>query len=164
MPQVQLPIFAEGVTQVTSDLAFEKRDGRVTYFNGIMPVFIHDENDLATFRMITSQFVVNGNATQSQIAKAFGIPKISVKRGVKRYRDKGPRGFYEPRNTRGPVVLTPEILEQAQAMLDARAPLRTIGSELGVKPNTLNKAIHAGKLHRPTTQKKTRQLPHPLPA
>lgn len=154
MPQVQLPIFPEGVTQVTSDLAFERRDGRVVYFNGTMPVFVHDEDDLATFRMITSQFVVNGNATQSQIAKAFGIPKISVKRGVKRYREKGPRGFYEPRNTRGPVVLTPEVIEQAQTMLDEGTPLGTIGSVLGVKPNTLNKAIHAGKLHRPTRKKK----------
>ena len=79
MPQAQLPIFPEGVTQVTSDLAFEKRHGRVTYFNGTMPVFIHDEDDLATFRMITSQFVVNGNATQSQIEKAFGVPRISVR-------------------------------------------------------------------------------------
>ena len=155
MPQAQLPIFPEGVCQVTSDLAFEKRDGRVTYFNGTMPVFIHDEDDIATFRMITSQFVVNGNATQSQIEKAFGIPRISIKRGVKRYRDKGPRGFYQPRNTRGAVVLTTEVIKQAQAMLDAAVPLRAIGLELGVKPNTLNKAIHAGKLHRQTIQKKT---------
>jgi len=163
MPQAQLPIFPEGVVPVTSDLAFEKRNGRVTYFNGTMPVFVHDESDLATFRMITSQFVVNGNCTQSQIVRAFGIPVISVKRAVKRYRDKGPRGFYEPRGTRGPVVLTPEVLEQAQAMLDEGALLRTIGSELDVKPNTLNKAIHAGKLHRPAVKKKHPQLPYPRP-
>jgi len=155
MPQAQLPIFPEGVTPVTSDLAFEKRDGRVTYFNGTMPVFVHAEDDLATFRMITSQFVVNGNATQAQIHEAFGVPRISVKRGVKRYRDKGPRGFYEPRNTRGPVVLTAEVLEQAQRMLDVGRSLREIGSELVVKPNTLNKAIQAGKLHRPMIKKKS---------
>jgi transposase len=155
MPQVQLPIFSEGVTPVTADLAFERRDGRVTYFNGTMPVFTHDEDDLATFRMITSQFVVNGNASQAEISRAFGIPKISVKRGVRRYREKGPRGFYEPRRARGAAVLTPDVLERAQSMLDAGETLRTIGESLGVKPNTVNKAILAGKLHRPTHKKKT---------
>ena len=148
MPQAQLPIFPQGVSPITSDLAFEKRDGRVTYFNGTMPVFMHDEDDLATFRMITSQFVVNGHATQAQIAKAFGTPRISVKRAVKRFREKGPRGFYEPRKTRGAAVLTPEIIGQAQSLLDSGSTLSEIGSQLGVKPNTLNKAIHAGRLHR----------------
>lgn len=155
MPQVQLPIFSEGVTPVTGDLAFEKRDGRVTYFNGTMPVFVHDEDDIATFRMITSQFVVNGNATQAEIAKAFGIPKISVKRGVKRYRDKGPRGFYERRNTRGAAVLTPEVLHRAQVMLEEGEDLQAVGEALGVKKNTLNKAVLGGKLHRPSVKKKT---------
>jgi hypothetical protein len=31
-----------------------------------LPVFSHAENDVATFRMITSQFCVNGTAKQSQ--------------------------------------------------------------------------------------------------
>jgi len=33
MPQIQLPIFPEGVTHITPVLAFSKQDGRVTYFN-----------------------------------------------------------------------------------------------------------------------------------
>ena len=48
MPQIQLPIFPEGVTPITPLLAFSKQDGRVTYFNGSMPVFVHDEEDLAS--------------------------------------------------------------------------------------------------------------------
>jgi hypothetical protein len=42
-------------------LAFSQQAGRVTYFKGHMPVFVHDEQDLASFRMITDQFCVNGN-------------------------------------------------------------------------------------------------------
>ena len=38
MPQIQLPIFPQGVTYITALLAFSKQDGRVTYFNGSMPV------------------------------------------------------------------------------------------------------------------------------
>jgi len=48
-----------------------------------MPVFVHDESDLQTFRMITSQFYINGNATQAEICRAFGVPSITVKRAVK---------------------------------------------------------------------------------
>ena len=43
MRQVQLPMFASGVTHITTVLGYEKRDGRETYFNGTMPVFSHDE-------------------------------------------------------------------------------------------------------------------------
>ena len=39
MPQMQLPFFPDGVEHITAELAFEKRDGQVTYFNGHMPVF-----------------------------------------------------------------------------------------------------------------------------
>ena len=66
MPQMQFPFFPDGVEHINAQLAFEKRDGQVTYFNGNMPVFIHAEDDIATFRMITAQFCINGNATQAE--------------------------------------------------------------------------------------------------
>ena len=72
MPQMQFPFFPEGVTHITELLAFARQDGQVTYFNGDMPLFVHEASDLASFRMITAQFVVNGCATQAQIARAFG--------------------------------------------------------------------------------------------
>ena len=59
--------------------------------------------------MITAQFCVNGNARQAEIAKVFGIPGVTVKRSVKRYREEGLRGFYARRKTRGAAVLTPEV-------------------------------------------------------
>jgi hypothetical protein len=45
------------------------------------------------FRMITSQFCGHGGARQSDIIRVFGITPISVKRSVKIYRQKGPKGF-----------------------------------------------------------------------
>ena len=77
-----------------------------------MPVFIHDEHDLRTFRMITSQFIVNGNVKQSRIAEVFGVLLITVKRYTKLYREKGPAGSYAEPKRRGPAVLTPEVLEK----------------------------------------------------
>jgi transposase len=154
MPQMHLPIFPEGVTHITPVLAFIKKDGRVTYFNGHMPVFIHDEHDLRTFRMITSQFIVNGNVKQSQIARVFGLPLITVKRHTKLYREKGPAGFYAERKRRGAAVLTPEVLEKAQRMLDTGAPIPEVASELELLSNTLAKALRAGRLHQPLKKTK----------
>ncbi len=153
MPQMHLPFFPDGVEHITAELAFEKKDGRITYFNGQMPVFIHDEQDIATFRMITAQFCINGNATQADISRAFGVTLISVKRAVKRYREKGVSGFYEEPKRRGPAVLTAEVLQEAQERLDEGLDTSQVAAQLGVKSNTLAKAIRAGRLHKPAKKK-----------
>jgi len=152
-----VPFFPEGVTHLTPLLAFCVEDGRVTYFNGNMPVFAHDRGDIATFRMITAQFCVNGNTKQSEIAKAFGIPKVTVKRAVKLYRQAGPKGFYGHRKTRGAALLTAPVLAAAQGLLDEGLAPAAVAERLGINPDTLSKAVRAGRLHQPAKKK-------PLPA
>jgi len=154
MPQMHLPIFPEGVTNITPLLAFIKKEGQITYFNGHMPVFIHDEHGLRTFRMITSQFIVNGNVKQSQIARVFGLPLITVKRYTKLYREKGPAGFYVQKKGRGPAVLTADVLEKVQQMLNAEATIPEIALALKLRSNTLAKAVSAGHLHQPLKKTK----------
>ena len=149
MPQLQLPMFPSGVTHITDQLAFMKNDGQVTYFNGHMPVFSHAENDLATFRMITSQFCVNGYVTQSDIIRTFGVTSIRVKRAVKIYREKGPKGFYAPRVTRGAAVLVDAVVAQAEELLAEGESEAAVAEKLQVKRNTLQKAIRAGRIRRP---------------
>lgn len=157
MPQLQLPIFPAGVTHITNELAFECRDGTVTYFTGQMPVFRHAADDQRTFRMIISQFVVNGNARQCEIARAFGIAQVNVKRAVRRYREQGASGFYTPRRgRRGPALLTPEVVKKLQDLLDAGVPTAQAARELNLKPDTVRKAVLAGRL-----QKKKRQSSSP---
>jgi len=153
MPQLQLPIFPQGVTEITAELAFEREGERITYYHGTLPVFSHRQDDLATFRMITSQFFEAGHVTQAQIARAFGIALVTVKRSVKRYREEGVRGFYAERKTRGAAVLTDAVLIQVQQKLDHGITVKDIAAELNLKPDTLNKAVRAGRLHVP--KKKT---------
>ncbi len=153
MSQGQLPIFPSGFTEITQTLAFKQEDQKVTYFNGLMPVFAHEEEDNSSFRMITAQFCVNGFVKQIQIARAFGVTPISVKRSVKRYREEGPAGFYKKRNTRGAAVLTSEVLKEAQRLFDEEGTISDVAQQLGIKPNTLSKAVKAGHLH--TQVKKT---------
>jgi hypothetical protein len=153
MPQLQLPIFPEGVTHITNQLAFLKKDGQVTYFNGHMPVFSHDETDIATFRMITSQFCVGGQVKQSDIIRAFGVTSISVKRSVKTYREKGPKGFYAPRVMRGPAVLVEDVVREIEGRLAGGASPAEIGKELGLKLNTIQKAMREGRIRAPVKKK-----------
>jgi len=154
MAQVQLPIFPDGATPITPEIAFEQREGKVCYFNGHLPVFIHDCEDLAAFRLFSSQLVINGNATQSQISRAFGVPLVTVKRYVKLYRESGPRAFFAPSPRRRGSKLTPEVLAQAQALLDQEVEVPEIARRLGVLANTLHKAIRAERLQRHAQKKR----------
>ena len=148
MVQRQLPMFPVGSTLVTHDLAVEKRDGKITYFYGTLPVFTHDENDDASFQMITAQFYTNGYVKQMDIVRAFGVTPISVKRAVKRYQEQGVQGFYALKKTRGAAVLTDDILQVAQQLLSEGQEPCDVADQLDIKRDTCSKAIRAGRLHK----------------
>jgi transposase len=153
MPQLHLPLFPRGVTEITASLAFMREGDQVTYYHGSLPVFSHKEDDLATFRMITSQFIASGHVKQAQIARAFGIPLVTVKRSVKRYREDGVPGFYAERKRRGAAVLTESVLVKAQQLLDDGLTVKEVAAHLELKRDTLNKAVRFGRLH--AAKKKT---------
>jgi len=150
MPQMFIPIFALSTVLINNNLAYQKKDGRVYYFNGHkMPIFSHDEHDVKSFKMIISQFCVDGNAKQAEIIKTFGIPSITIKRCVKLYRTRGPSGFFvKIQLKRKPRVFTPEVIEKVQGMLDEGLTPRDISKELGLKQNTIEQAIRKGRLKK----------------
>jgi hypothetical protein len=146
MPQVQLPLFPVGTTEINEVLAFERRGEQVVYYNGHLPVFTHGVEDLASFRFFTTQLIRNGTATQGQIVKAFGVPLTTVKRCCRRYREGGAEVFYKPAARRRGHRLTPEVLRQAQGLLDAGWRVPQISVELNLLPTTLHKALDDGRL------------------
>ena len=147
MPQLQLPIFPNGLTSITEDLAFQREDGKVVYFHGLMPVFQHGERDLKSFRMFTSQLIANGTVRQRDIVHAFGVPLATVKRYMKLHREQGAAGFFRPPRRRSASVLTPEVKQRAQSLLDEGKSVPEVRNEIGVAGDTLRKAIQAGRLH-----------------
>lgn len=150
MPQIQLPLFPASSTSITDELAFEQREGTVYYFNGHLPVFSHPVDDIASFRFFTSQLIANGNASQGQISRAFGVPLVTVKRACKKLREEGAAGFFRPAVPRQGHKLTDELLGRAQALLEEGLEIPAIGAQLGVLPNTLHKAISYGRLKKKT--------------
>ena len=147
MPQLQLPIFPDGLSSLTEDLAFQREEGKVVYFHGLLPIFQHGEKDLKSFRMFTSQLIANGTVRQRDIVRAFGVPLGTVKRYMKVHRQHGTAGFFRPQRRRSANVLTAEVKLRAQALLDEGKSVPEVSGEIGVAGNTLHKAIHAGRLH-----------------
>ncbi len=148
MPQLMLPIFPQGLTPINELVGFEKKDGRIYYFHGLLPVFSHDEGDLQSFRFITSQLVVSGNVNQIDISRAFGIPYVTVKRSVKILRDEGPEGFFKKKKGRTAHVLTPDKIKKAQTLFDKGYNSSQISKKIDVKAPTIRKAIQTGKLQK----------------
>jgi transposase-like protein len=149
MPQVQLPLFPVGTTVINAELAFERRDDQVVYLNGHLPVFTHRPDDLASFRFFTTQLIVNGTATQGQIAKAFGVSLTTVKRYCRAYRARGANAFFVPAARREGARLTAERLVEVQRLLDQGQRVPQISAHLNLLPSTLHKALDDGRLRAP---------------
>lgn len=105
-------------------------------------------DDIGSFRIFSSQLIANGNASQSEIARAFGVPLVSVKRAYKKLREQGAAGFFRAPAPQQGHKLTEQRIEEVQGMLDAGMAVPAIGAEVGVLPNTIHKAIRAGRLKK----------------
>src|SRR5260370_8595714 len=118
MPQLQLAISAAGLTAITNDIAFQRENGKVVYFHGHLPVFQHEEKDVQSFRLFTSQLIANGTVRQTDIVQAFRVPLATVKRYMKVHRQYGAEGFFRQRRRRGATVLPGEVQHPAPQFVD----------------------------------------------
>lgn len=148
MPQLHLPIFPLGITYINNQIGVEKKDGRVYYFHGLLPVFSHEEKDMESFRYVTSQLVEAGNVSQMEIVKAFGVSAISIKRAVSRLRKQGIEGFSRKAKGGTAHVLTAEVTDRAQQLLREGRSAGEVARQLGLNPSTIRKAIAAGRLSK----------------
>src|ERR1700758_678273 len=155
MPQMQLPIFPAGFTEINNRVAVETKDGDVVYVYGHLPVFQHEESDVWSFRMFTSQMIATGSVKPKEIVETFGVPMVTVKRYMKVYREKGAKGFYESKARHSSASkLKAETLERAQQLLEQGRSVPEVAEERNVLGNTIHKAVRAGRLRRRSSQKK----------
>lgn len=77
------------MTEINSRIAVRNEAGTVLCIHGHMPVFLHEEADVGSCRMFTSQMFASGTVKPNEIARRSGVPTIAVKRYVKLYRDHG---------------------------------------------------------------------------
>ena len=127
-------------------------DGRVKYYTGLTPVFTHKEEDEASFRMYTAQLCAQGTCCQMDIVRAFGISKRSLIRWVEQFQESGADSFYGGRKVTPHVkrVWTQENVEQAQGLLEDGATPPEVARSMGLKEDTVRKAVKQGTLKRPS--------------
>lgn len=147
MKEVILPLIPEGATTINGLVTVCRDDEYWTYFHGAFPIYKHSGDDLQSFRLTIARMVDSGVCRQCHIIKAFKISKNCAIRAVRQLRERGPESFYQARKTRrGGTILTKERLSEAQQLFDAGASRSQVAAELGVKSDTLRKAISDGRL------------------
>ena len=155
MPQAWLPLIPSGATSINDVWSVEKKEGSWFYFCGLNPVFSHREDDRRSFRMFTAQLVSQGICRQAEIVRAFGVSKNSVSRSVNKYREGGTEAFFAPRKGPRGSVLTAEVKACVQQLLNVGRSKREVAEELGIKYDTLRKAVSQGRLTEPSVANRT---------
>jgi transposase len=158
-----LPLIADGATRISNSISVVREASQWIYFCGAQPVFQHAENDRRAFRMFTAQLVCQGACQSKDIVRAFGVSKNSVIRSVDKYHAGGVAAFYTPRVGRGASVITPEVAARAQQLLGSGWSTREVAKELGLKLDTLRKAIQQGRLIKPCLLQPSTQPGEPTP-
>lgn len=145
--QTLLPIFTDEITLINAELGYQQRDGVIYYFHAGLPVFQHAAGDRQSFRMILSQFYLNGLCSQVELVHAFKVTPIRIKRAVKQYRQRGPASFYRsaaPPHT--PRRLVPAVVAEAEGLLAEGLDRGAVAERLGIKKDTLRKGIESGRV------------------
>jgi len=153
VPNEWLPLIPSGATSVNDILSVVKDCGTWYYFCGLHPVYFHEEVDRRSFRMFTAQLVCQGTCKQVEIVRAFGVSKNSVSRGVKKYQQEGAEAFFRFRKGHGGSVLTDEVRAKAQELFNLGGSKREVAEELGIKYDTVRKAVSQGRLSEPSEKK-----------
>ena len=164
MPQALLPLIPDGATAINKIVSVVRSNGTCAYFVGVAPVFRHAAEDTASFRMFTSQLICQGACSQADIVRVFRVAPSSVRRNVARFREGGNSVFFQRRAVRGATVMTDEVTRQAQELLDRGRSRREVATALGIKVDTLRKAIEHGRLHKPSLATDTEPQPPPTEA
>ena len=147
MPQLILPLIPHGATQISGLVSVFRDDETWTYFLSTYPIYTHHKNDQRMFRLVTSQLIDSGACRQIDIIEIFGISKSNAIRSLNKLRSGGAEAFFvQRRGRRGGNVFTAEVLEKAQQLLDRGYTRSEAGEELGIKYDTLRKAINDGRL------------------
>jgi len=149
MAQLLLPFISPGITQINARVSVWHDDNQWVYFLGEFPIYSHRVEDQRMFRLTIAQLIESGACRQKEVIEAFGVSKSSVIRAQNKLRKHGSEAFFienRGRKRGSGAVLTPDVLEKAQKLLDQGLSRYDIADELDIKYDTLRKAINDGRL------------------
>ena len=147
--QLLLPIFSPEIKLITESLGVLSNDGIVIYNLSGLPIYSHAENDLTSFRFITSKFILEGLCSRRNISTCFGVSYDSVKRYVSKLNKEGDTAFFRNRDYQGSCYkLLPDVLVRMQKYLDEGKNNCEIAKLEKVTEGTIRYAIKRGKLKK----------------
>jgi hypothetical protein len=91
---INMPVFPNRLTPVTTRLKFCRKGDKVHYYFDGTSVFSHNVLNLHALHMITAQFCILGHTSQADIVGAFGLEAEGVELAVELFSCMGVDGFY----------------------------------------------------------------------
>lgn len=148
MGQQILPLIFEGENSINEKVHYEYnlKTGQVNYYLYCMPCYFHNIDEKNNFKLVIAQLVKTGHCRKCEIITKFQVTKSYIDRAVALLDREGIGGFFKKRNTRSAAVLTDDVLALAQQLLASGETRSEVSIALGIKLNTLGKAIAAGRL------------------
>lgn len=148
--QILLPIYPAGTEMISASLGVGRKDGIVTYIHSGMPIYSHLENDIRSFRFITSKFILQGLCRMVDISMCFHVSYDSVKRYVRRLEACGDTEFFtnDKRNGGSRHKLLPEVIGRMQRYLDEGVSNSEIARLEGVTEGAVRYSIKTGVLKK----------------
>ncbi len=159
-----LPLIPHGANKISDNLSVVNKNKEWVYFHGCFPIFNHSENDIKSFRMISSSFINNGICKNRDIIKIFNVSKSSVIRNSQKFKENGSSAFFANKKTRGSAtILTASTIRKAEDLLHNGFSCSEVANKLKIKVGTLRKGISDGRVKRmprllPGTNKSERSL------
>ena len=148
--QMTLPIFPVGTQMITPTLGVGTNKEIVTYLHFGMPIYTHLENDIRSFRFITSKFIIQKLCRMIDVSECFHVTYDSVKRYVKRLEECGDSGFFtqEKQNGGSCYKLLPHVLRHMQGYIDEGKSNCEIARLVNVSEGSVRYAIKNGSLKK----------------
>ena len=156
MQEQILPINPANTSRVSEIVSVERGEDTWTYFLGCYPIMRHRAASHREMYLTLVKLVHLGHCRQCEVLKCFGLPKRTFDNWRIKYERGGTAAFFASRLSGGKgrnPILTREVLQDAQELLDTDFAVSEISQKLDVKDSTLRKAIQDGRLNRPPPDK-----------
>lgn len=147
--QLQLPLYPNETKLISQSVGVYRKDGIVQYIVNGLPVYAHPEEDLNSFRFITSNFIAQGLCRKVEVQRCFGVSEDSVSRYYKKFKTKGTEGFFGPDARKGKAYkICGELRKRIQKKLENEQSVNSIAKEEGVRESAIRYQIKKGYLKK----------------
>ncbi len=147
--QMQLLFFPASTKLINPTLGFYENEGLVYYLHNGSPIFCHKKEDITAYRYICGNLVFNKLCTAVDLARALGVSRRNIERYAEALRKNGPGHYLKKTDRRGQChKMTPEILEEAQKLLNSGESQLKTAQALGVSESSIRNHIKKGNLKK----------------